>query len=414
MTVTATVAEKPHDAPLASPVAAAAGLTRSGAARLDAIDMLRGLVIALMVLDHVRDFFMPSGGPGSPGDPLDLATTTPALFATRWITNVCAPTFVLLAGVSAYLQNANGKSADDLSRFLLTRGLWLIFLELTLIGFGWQFVPSLIFLQVIWAIGVSMVLLSFLTRVPAGAMLALGVVIVAGHNLLDPVRPEAFGALAPLWNALHVTNVVPVGGIPVLFAYPVLPWFGIMCLGYGMGQVFTQPAEGRRRLLTRIGLSMVAAFVVLRMVGLYGDPNPWEPHPEVWKTIGDFIDVQKYPPSLLYVLVTLGPVLGALPLLETIRGPVANFLLAFGRAPLFAYVLHIWLAHLLAMAVGTAMGLPTSGFLNPLFAGPPQGWGFGLAVVYGVWALILAILYLPTRWFAGVKARRRDWWLGYL
>ncbi|WP_428151871.1 DUF1624 domain-containing protein [Brevundimonas sp.] len=393
----------------------AAGVTRTGVARLDGIDMLRGLMICLMVLDHVRDFFMLAPfGPGGPGDPLDLDTTNPALFATRWITNFCAPVFVLLAGLGAYLQTANGKSPKDLSQFLLTRGLWLIFLELTVIGFGWQFTPVLVFLQVIWAIGWSMVLLSLLTWLPVRAILALGVVIVASHNLLDPIQPAMFGEVGPLWNALHVTNVAPVAGVPVLFAYPILPWFGIMLLGYGIGQMFTLETDRRRRMLTVLGLSMIAVFVLLRSLQVYGDSKPWEPHPELWKTIGDFIDVQKYPPSLQFVLITIGPALAFLPVLERLRGPVATFLLAFGRAPLFAYVLHIWLAHLLAMAVGVVMGLPASGFFNPLFTGPPEGWGFNMVQTYGFWALILAILYLPTQWFAGVKARRRDWWLGYL
>lgn len=406
-------AEQAHDAPLAS--LTAGGVTRTGAARLDGIDMLRGLVICLMVLDHVRDFFMlVPFGPGGPGDPLDLDTSNPALFTTRWITNFCAPVFVLLAGVGAWLQSAHGKPPGDLSRFLLTRGLWLIVLELTVIGFGWQFTPVLVFLQVIWAIGWSMVLLALLTWLPARAILALGVVIVAGHNLLDPIQPAAFGEAAPLWNAIHVTNVAPVAGIPVLFAYPILPWFGIMLLGYGLGQVFTLKTAQRRRILPILGLSMIAVFVVLRALQVYGDSKPWEPHPEAWKTIGDFIDVQKYPPSLQFALITIGPALAFLPVLERLRGPVATFLLAFGRAPLFAYVLHIWLAHLLAMAVGVAMGFPIQGFFNPLFMGPPEGWGFSLLQTYGFWALILAILYLPTRWFAGVKARRRDWWLGYL
>ncbi len=402
-----------HDAPLASPVAG--GVTRAGAPRLDGIDMLRGLVICLMVLDHVRDFFMlVPFGPGGPGDPLNLDTTNPALFATRWVTNFCAPVFVLLAGVGAALQAANGKRPADLSRFLLTRGLWLIALELTLIGLGWQFVWALVFLQVIWAIGWSMVLLSVLTWLPGRALLVLGVVIVAGHNLLDPVQPAAFGAWAPLWNAIHVTGVAPVAGFPVLFAYPILPWFGIMLVGYGIAPLFRLETSARRRWLTILGLSMTAAFVVLRGLEIYGDSKPWETHPELWKTVGDFLDVQKYPPSLQFALVTLGPALAFLPILERLKGPAAAFLLAFGRAPLFAYVLHIWMAHLLAMAVGVAMGLPASGFLNPLFQGPPEGWGFSLLATYGFWLLILTVLYVPTRWFAGVKARRRDWWLGYL
>lgn len=220
--MTTTTAERPHDAALASPIAA--GVTRSGAVRLDGIDLLRGLVICLMVLDHVRDFFMAIPPEGGPDSPLNLDTTTPALFATRWVTNFCAPVFVLLAGVGAWLQTANGKAPRDLSRFLLTRGVWLIVLELTVIQFGWQFTPVLVFLQVIWAIGWSMILLSFLTWAPARAVLTLGIAIIAGHNLLDPIAPSALGGAAPLWNALHVTNVAPVAGVPVLFAYPVLPW----------------------------------------------------------------------------------------------------------------------------------------------------------------------------------------------
>lgn len=386
------------------------GRTRSGAVRMDGIDILRGLIICLMALDHVRDFVHPSGQ----FDPLNLDLTNPALFATRWITHFCAPTFVLLAGVSAWLQGRNGKSPAALSRFLLTRGVWLIVLELTVVGFGWQFTPVLVFLQVIWAIGWSMVLLSLLTRLPSRLVLLVGVVIIAGHNLLDPIAPQSFGAWAPLWNAIHVSGLAPVLGVPVLFAYPVLPWFGVMCLGFGLGPIFVEPVERRRLILIIVGASMIVGFVLLRMVRIYGDPLPWAVHPEVWKTVGDFVDVQKYPPSLLYVLMTLGPALVALPLLERLKGPVARIFLAFGRAPLFAYVLHIYVAHLLTMAIGVALGYPASAFLNSLFQGPPDGWGLSLAATYGVWILVLIILYPPVRWFAGVKARRRDWWLGYL
>lgn len=395
-----------HDAPLASP---AEGRTRSGALRLDAIDMLRGLVICLMVLDHVRDYFH-----AAVFDPLDLTQTHPALFATRWITHFCAPTFVFLSGVSAWLQHANGKPTRSLSRFLLTRGLWLVFLELTVINLAWQFMPALVFLQVIWAIGVSMVVLSALVWLPHRVVLGLGVLIVAGHNLLDGIQPEAFGAAAPLWNALHVANVVPMAGVPVLFAYPVLPWLGIMALGYGLGGVFTKEPAARNRALLLIGGGMFALFVLLRFLAVYGDPNAWQGQDALWKTVGDFVDVLKYPPSFLYVLVTIGLVLMFIPLLERLRGPLASVLLAFGRTPLFTYVLHIYLAHGLAFATGVALGFPARSMLNPFFAGAPEGWGFNLLVVYGVWLLVLAILYPLARWFEGVKRRRRDWWLGYL
>lgn len=399
-----------HDAPLASPIISG-GLTRSGAARLDALDILRGLVICLMVLDHVRDYFHASGQ----FDPMDVAQTHPLLYLTRFVTHFCAPTFVFLAGVSAFLQKANGKTTAGLSRFLLTRGLWLIVLELTVINIGWQFVPSLAFLQVIWAIGWSMLALAALVWLPWRAVLALGVVIIAGHNLLDGITPQAFGTAASLWNFLHVPNIVPVAGVPVLFAYPVLPWMGVMAFGYGVGRVFTLPDVQRRRALLILGLSMVAAFFVLRGVQIYGDPRPWAVQDAPWKTAGDFLNVLKYPPSLDYVLMTLGPVLALIPALERLKGPVAAVFLPFGRVPLFVYVLHIYLAHGLSMLLGVLLGYPAAAFVNPFFGGTaPAGWGVPLLGVYAVWALVLAILYPLARWFAEVKRRRRDWWLGYL
>jgi uncharacterized membrane protein len=404
-----TAAARAHDAPLASPTAG--GVTRTGAARIDGIDMLRGLVICLMVLDHVRDFVHPSVA----FDALNPDLTNPALFATRWITHFCAPTFVLLAGVGAYLQRFNGKSPGQLSRFLLTRGLWLVVLELTVVGFGWQFhTPVVVFLQVIWAIGWSMVLLSLLTWAPPRAVLVLGAFILIGRLLLEPVSAETPGAGGPVWTALMGNGMAPVGGVPVLVVYPVLPWFGIACLGYGLGGLFTLETAARRRALTVLGLSMTAAFLVLRGLPIASDPHPWQVHSELWKTVGDFLDVRKNPPSPLFVLMTIGPALMLLPWLERLKGLAASFLLAFGRAPLFAYVLHIYMAHLAAMGIGMAMGYPASAFINSLFSGPPEGWGLSLPAVYGVWLIILALLYPLVRWFAGVKARRRDWWLGYL
>ncbi len=404
-------ADRPLDAPLTAP--ASGGVMRSGASRLDAIDLLRGLVICIMVLDHVRDYFHASGQ----FDPLDLSVTNPALYATRWITHFCAPTFVFLAGVSIWLQASRGKTGWALSRFLLTRGLWLILLELTVIGFAWQFQGySLVFLQVIWAIGASMVVMAALTWLPVNVLLALGIVILVGHNLLDPIQPRAFGAAAPVWMAVHTQGIAPLGKLPILFAYPFVPWLGIMLFGYGFGRVFDLPETKRRRTLTLVGLGMIAAFVVLRALQIYGDPNPWQMQDAPWKTVADFMDVRKYPPSLLYALITLGPVLVFLPWLERVRGLPAHFLLPFGRAPLFAYVLHIFVAHGLLLLIGTATGRPLEAFINPFFDPQPsgQGWGLPLIAVYAVWLLVLAILYGPVRWFAGVKARRRDWWLGYL
>ena len=404
-----------HEAPGATPEKASpgpvGGLTRSGAVRLDALDILRGIVICLMVLDHVRDYFHASGQ----FDPMDVAQTHPLLYLTRFITHFCAPTFVLLAGVSAFLQKANGKTTAELSRFLVTRGVWLIVLELTVINVGWQFVPTLAFLQVIWAIGWSMLALAALVWMPWRAVLAIGVAIIAGHNLLDGITAQSLGGWGIVWTFLHEQGLAPVAGVPVLFAYPVLPWIGVMAFGYGLGTVFTLPDARRRRTLVVLGLSMIAAFLLLRGLQVYGDPRPWAVQDAPWKTVGDFLNVLKYPPSLDYALMTLGPVLALIPALERLKGPVAAFFLPFGRVPLFVYVPHIYIAHGLAILLGVVLGFPAAGLINPFFGGgPPAGWGLNLLGVYAVWALVLAILYPLARWFSGVKRRRRDWWLGYI
>lgn len=381
--------------------------------RLQAIDVLRGLVIVLMVIDHVRDFFHAGMFMVPPQDPLSLETGNPWLYATRWITHFCAPTFVFLAGASAWLQLHKGKSPRDLAWFLFTRGLWLVVLELTVVNLGWSFAVGLPFLQVIWAIGASMILLAALVWLPAVAILALGVLIVAGHNALAPVD-EALNT--PWWNLLHEMGVVAsFGEAGVIFgAYPLLPWFGVMCLGYGLGSMWV--SDHRDRNFLALGLAMIAAFLALRWGNTYGDPFSWAPQDEAWKTVGSFLNLQKYPPSLLYVLATLGPILALVPLWSRLRGPVAEFFLTYGRVPLFAYVLHIFIAHGLMMLVGVATGRDAAAFQNFLFnpGGALPGWGFGLEIVYLVWAVTLLILFPLCRWFSKVKRERRDWWLSYL
>lgn len=385
-----------------------AGVTRSGVPRIDGIDALRGLVIVLMVLDHVRDFFHRTA---FTADPLAIEGGDPALFMTRWITHLCAPTFVFLAGVSVWLQKANGKSNGALSRFLVTRGLWLIVLELSLVtvGFNFGWFP---FLQVIWAIGASMIVLAALVWLPTRVVLALGVLIVVGHEALAPVDPPHLGAAGPLWRLGMEFGPAP---FPGFVAYPVVQWLGVMLIGYGLGGLFVRPDRTRAVLLLSAGL--LAAFVVLRLVNGYGDPQPWAAQDDPLWTALSFINVSKYPPSLDYVLVTLGVSLSLLPLLERLWRPAQGALLTFGRTPLFTYLAHVWLAHLLALAVGVMIGVPASAFFNML--GDPSrliaaGWGFGLPGVYGFWLLTLVLLYPAARWFEGVKRRRRDWWLGYL
>jgi uncharacterized membrane protein len=412
-----------------SPAYAARPADLAVGARIAEIDMLRGLVIVLMALDHVRDYFFTGGGLGS--NPLDPTTTTAWLYTTRWITHLCAPTFVFLSGVSAYLQFAKGKATPSLSRFLLIRGMWLIFLEVTVLSFGWSFaVPYLFFLQVIWAIGWCMIALGALVWLPRTAVLAIGVVIIAGHNLLDPVNARDVGSLSQLWTFLHDGGPIFAGGRPIgLIAYPVLPWIGVAALGYGLGAVFAGAPPKRDRTILLMGLAMLALFVVLRWTMVYGDPafatgpeavaRDWREQTDIGAAIMVFLDVQKYPPSLQFVLATLGIVFTTWPLLARLRGPVASVLNTFGAVPFFFYVLHVYLVHALAIAANAAAGKPTDayfGYMLNVFTAPGKfdGVGFALPWVYGAWIVVLALLYPLCRWWQGLKARRRDWWLSYL
>jgi uncharacterized membrane protein len=414
---------------MTSSAAAPACIATGDASRISEIDKLRGLVIVLMALDHVRDYFFTGGGLG--GNPLDPNTTTNWLYTTRWITHLCAPTFVFLSGVSAYLQFAKGKATPSLSRFLFTRGLWLIFLELTVLSFGWSFgFPYLFFMQVIWAIGWSMIALAALVWLPRLAVLAIGVAIIAGHNLLDPINAADLGSLSLLWTFLHDGGPVFIGGQPVgLLGYPVLPWVGVAAFGYGLGALFMQPAEKRDRTIFLLGLAMLALFVVLRSTMIYGDPTfatgpeavalDWRQQETLRAAIMIFLDVQKYPPSLQFVLVTLGIVFAIWPLLSRLRGPGGAVLNTFGAVPFFFYVLHIYLVHALAIAANAAVGNPIGGYFDYLinvFTAPEkfEGVGFSLPWVYVAWIVVLALLYPACRWWQGVKARRRDWWLSYL
>lgn len=393
--------------------------------RISEIDLLRGLVIVLMALDHVRDYFHA----GSFGiNPLDPEQTTPWLYVTRWVTHLCAPTFVFLAGVSAYLQFARGKTTPSLSRFLLTRGLWLVFLELTFISFGWSFgFPYAFFMQVIWAIGWSMIGLAALVWLPRVAVLVIGIAIIAGHNLLDPISAQSAGLL---WTFLHDGGPVFIGEQPIgLAAYPLLPWLGIIAFGYGLGATFAEPPAKRDRTVLMMGLGMLTAFFVLRWLNIYGDPSfatgpeavarDWRDQTSFGAAVMVFFDVQKYPPSLQFTLVTLGAVLTIFPLLSRLPGIVRSVLNTFGAVPFFFYLLHIYLIHLLAIAANTAMGRDVGGMFNYMinvFIRPErlEGLGFSLPWVYVAWIVVLALLYPLCRYWQGLKARRRDWWLSYL
>lgn len=379
--------------------------------RIVLIDRLRGLMVVLMVLDHVRDYFHVDA---LVSQPTDLAQTTPALFMTRWITHLCAPTFVFLAGASVYLQRSSS-GLPSLARFLALRGAWLILLELSLIAFAFNFAWPFLFLQVIWVIGAGFLLLAGLLWLPPRAVLALGLLIVTGHALLVPLQPAPDSAFAALWRLLMAPG--PVGDLPGFVAYPLLPWFGIMAIGYGIGDVFARQAAQRDRLLLRIGAAALLAFVALRATRVYGDPAPWAVQDDPLMTLLSFLNVSKYPPSLLYALATLGVALLLAPLLERLRGPLAGLLDAIGATPFFTYLLHIFVVHGLAMLVGMALGVAPGAFVN--FLGDPSRlvqaqWGLSLAWVYAIWIAIVLALWPLAHGYAGVRRRRTWWWLRFL
>ncbi|TAK26836.1 MAG: DUF1624 domain-containing protein [Myxococcaceae bacterium] len=372
-----------------------------------AIDALRGAVMVLMALDHARDFY----ADGFRTEPTNLATTTAALFATRWITHFCAPVFVFLAGTAAFLYRAKHGPAAG-SRFLLTRGLWLVLLELTAMRLGWTPDPFYRFtlLQVIWAIGWSMVALSALSRLPLVAVAGVGAALVAGHNLLDAVTPADLGRLGWLWKIAHEGGALePLRDHRLYVAYPVLPWIGVIALGYAFGAWMRLPLELRRPRTLRLGLALTAAFVLLRALNRYGDPVPWSSQPRgALFTAMSFLNCDKYPPSLLYALMTLGPALCALALLDGAKpGRAMRVLSVYGSVPLLYYFAHLVLMRWTGLAISFAR------FGSEVISSRGRT-GLGLGAAYLGWIVVVVGLYPLCRWFAGVKARRRDWWLSYL
>jgi uncharacterized membrane protein len=385
-------------------------------ARVESVDVLRGVVMILMAIDHVRDFF------GAPGNPTSPAQASVALFFTRWITHLCAPTFFLLVGTGAYLARGR-RSTGELSRFLLTRGLWLIVLELTVLRcFGYQFNVDyrVTLLIILWALGWSMVTLAGLVHLPVAAITVFGVATIALHNLLDPVRAASFGAFAPLWSVLHApTIVVNTPRFTVFAAYPLVPWIGVSAAGYGLGQVFNWDSERRRRFLLRLGIGLTLGFIALRFANVYGDPVRWSAQASATRTLLSFLNANKYPPSLLFLCMTLGPASLLLWWLDRGTPRALRPALTFGKVPLFYFMLHLPLIHLIAVAVcyaryGEVHWMFESARLDQYPFARPPGWGYSLPIVYLVWAGVVIGLYPLCVWFAGVKQRRRDWWLGYL
>jgi uncharacterized membrane protein len=387
--------------------------------RIPSIDLLRGIVMVLMALDHTRDFFSSAFF-----NPLDLARTTPAFFFTRWITHFCAPIFVLLAGAGAYLYGARGHSNLEIARFLFIRGLLLIVFEFTLVHFGWFFNFDYHYLlaQVIWVIGWSMVILAVLIalRVPVWALTLMGVILMVGHNLLDSIGAHQFGSLQWLWVILHQPGTIEFGqGRQIFVLYSLVPWVGVMAVGYGLGPILLKSPDEWRKWLLGLGLGLTLAFIILRWGNVYGDPQRWIPYPDTMLQFLSFINTTKYPPSLLFLLMTLGPALITLSLLDRVHAsdPLAHIFSTFGRVPLFYYVLHLSLIH----AIAVVMSYIRYGEAPWLFGtdwmfrgGLPPDYGYELGIVYLVWIAVVIILYPICYWFARYKERGRAAWLSYL
>jgi uncharacterized membrane protein len=385
--------------------------------RVSSVDVLRGVVMILMALDHVRDYFG-----NAAADPTNLATTTVPLFATRWITHFCAPTFFLLTGTSAYL-SARRRTRAGLSRLLLTRGIWLIALETVILRcLGWQFNFDfrVTLLFVLWALGWSMITLALLVRLPAATSAAFGLALILGHNLLDRVSAASAGSARSLWLILHQPGLLVPGPTHfVVVAYPLIPWIGVTAVGYSLGRIFDWDVAKRRAFLWRIGAVTVFGFVVVRWLNVYGDPRPWSHQPSGLFTVLSFLNTTKYPPSLAFLLMTLGPALLFLRAVDDRNPGWLSPVSVVGRVPLFYFVLHVPLIHLLAViACWFRYGAVHWMFESPRpdlypFTQPP-GWPVSLPVIYAVWIAVIGMLWPVCRWYASRKQRRRDWWLSYL
>lgn len=392
--------------------------SKSAPGRILSIDLLRGVVMVIMALDHVRMYF----GEGTwYAEPTNLATTTPLLFFTRWITHFCAPVFVFLAGTSAFLYGVH-TSRKQVARILFTRGLWLIFVEAVIVTFAWTFDTrfSFIIIQVIWAIGISMVLLAALVFLPLQAIIAVGLILVFGHNLLDPIHVQGRGVNDFIWYVLHQPGIISLGDRLINIVYPVLPWIGLMALGYVTGNLFRAdfPSARRRFWLLASGVAMTFLFILLRSFNLYGEPLAWQRQDSVIFTLMSILNTTKYPPSLQFLLMTMGPALISLALLERISVSGKNPLVVFGKVPFFFYVIHIFLIHALAMLALVYAGRDWKEYIlsaQGIMSGRLSNFGFGLGTVFAVWLAVILGLYPLCRWYQQVRSNHpTKWWLKYL
>lgn len=388
--------------------------------RLSSIDALRGVVMIIMALDHVRDFFHIGAMSFSP---TDLSRTTPILFFTRWVTHFCMPVFMFTAGIGMFLLGQRISTLRKLSRYLWTRGLWFILLELTVMQLAYNFTFSprfMILLLILWIFGICMIAMAMLIHLPFRWLAALSIAVIAFHNCLDGIKPSQFGAAARVWNLVHQPGVISVLGKQVLVPYTFLPWIAVMAAGFCFGRVFLLGPAERQRITLRIGLALTIGFLVIRTLNVYGDPVPWARQQSTVFTALAFLNCTKNPASLDYLLMTLGPALLFLAYLDRRTFTAAHPVIVFGRVPLFYFVLHFYLIHALAViAALLRYGAASAKFIFgplPSMAGRsfPPDFGYPLWVVYAVWILTVALLYPLCRWFARVKAARRYWWLSYL
>ena len=386
--------------------------------RIESIDFLRGLVMIIMALDHVRDYFFFGS---FTSNPTDLDSTTPLLFYTRIITHYCAPVFVLLTGTSAYLYGAK-KNKHDLSKFLLTRGIWLIFLEIVVNNFIWFFDPSysLIVLQVIWAIGFSMLFLSGIIYFSNKIISVIGLVIICFHNLFDTFVFEGQSLHAILWYFLHQQSMIKISEhTSLVFGYPIIPWVGLMALGYVMGSLYTEyQSKERTSLLMKFGIYSVLAFIILRLTNFYGEPNHFAIQEKISFSVMALFNTTKYPPSLLYLLMTIGPSLILLSIIEKYKNKITDFFIVFGKVPLFYYFSHVFLIHITAIIFLIIENKDYNIMLNMTPFLPNQyqlmEYGYPLWVVYLVWVIVILILYPICNKYMKYKSNSKKWWLSYL
>lgn len=387
--------------------------------RITSIDFLRGTIMIIMALDHVRDYVFKDS---FLYDPVDLTQTTGTVFFTRWVTHFCAPIFMLLAGTSAYFIGQK-KTKKQLSGFLVTRGLWLVFLEMVVVNFGWNFNPAFpMFLFItIWALGICMIVLAAVIHLPVKAILAISITIIAWHNLLDGTHVQGNTLQAFGWSILHDQGFFNWNGKLFLVGYPLVPWIAVMPLGYCLGHWYGKDysSEKRKKNLLLLGITCLAAFVVLRFANVYGDPVKWSTQKDSFFTFLSFISITKYPPSLMYLLVTLGAAFLFLSITENWQSRVVNVVSVYGRVPMFYYLIHIYLIHLIAM-VASAFTPGQDWHIwilqQPIwFTHDLKGYGFSLPVVYLIWGAIVVVLYpFCKRYDAYKLANKQKWWLSYL